>query len=215
MTMDENDQTEPGFFDSMSLNLVPPVLHDRLYQALATHDADTLLTLLPRAHALDFLQFNTEQLGRAGIFEKVLLAAYAGARDILYSPVSDRELARLLDKANRLLLRAAGNPLPGRGPFTLYRGVDYRGPHRLVRGFSWTPSFEEAQRLAGRDDFDGDPSVYRVEAEDAWVLACLDQGGQHEFLLKLPATAKVQRVWRLKDETRGKRGLNAAAGSPA
>ena len=82
------------------------------------------------------------------------------------------DLDVLFKCADRERLRAAGDPLPPCGCFTLYRGVAGVKRRRREAGYSWTRSPERAAWFAMRFHL-GDPAllVTNVNAED--VLAYL------------------------------------------
>src|SRR5207244_1151551 len=115
---------------------------------------------------LDLLAANAALLTELDIYERGLLVALFGSRTNNYAR---RDMAlSLIRQANRGKLLAAGDPLPGPGPFTLYRGVAGRGPARQVRGLSWTGSLETARWFARRYPGLGDPAVFTavVQAND-------------------------------------------------
>jgi hypothetical protein len=89
----------------------------------------------------------------------------------------------MFTRADRTKLRAAGDPLPGAGPFTVYRGVAGRGPARRVRGLSWTDDVEKAAWFAQRLPGLSDPAIYRVIVEGNEVFACNFGRGEREFIV--------------------------------
>ena len=112
-----------------------------------------------------------------------------------------RTLRKLFDRADRDRLRAAGDPIPGVGPFTIYRGVGGRGRARHVRGLSWPASRERARWFAQRAQIFGlhDPAVYCVTVDACHVLAFVDSAdangrGEEEFVVLLPQTLRPVRL---------------------
>jgi hypothetical protein len=152
-------------------------------------------------YALDDVFHDRAALLKQGIYEKALLAAFADcALNNARYPVAD--LALMFKIADRQRLRAAGDPLPGRGPFTLYRGVAGDGRGRRVRGYSWTASFKKAKWFAERLPRRADPAVYEVEAPERWVLVYTNERKEQEFLLRLPRGAELTQVWPARKPTR-------------
>lgn len=97
-------------------------------------------------------------------------------------------------RADRKALRAAGDPLPGPGPFTVYRGVSGEEPEeRRIRGLSWTASKDRAREFAER--FDGpDPAVYEAVIKARHVLAYINWEKEEEFIVLLPPDVYPRRV---------------------
>lgn len=125
-----------------------------------------------------------------GMFEKALLYAYQC--NSVNNHNNYDALSRLLEAADPEKLRAAGQPAPGPGPFTLYRGVAGRGCARHVRGFSWTGSLGVAgsqAEILGLPD----PAVFRAVVPDSCVLAYV-LGEEDEYLVRLPTSARPKRV---------------------
>jgi hypothetical protein len=196
-----------------TVDLIPPILHDQFRAAVAAHDVQTLLTLVADSHLLSFVLCNTSALTEEGIFEEILVGAYARAK-LNGVTLADEHLEALLPVADHARLLAAGDPLPGPGPFTLYRGINWRGDP--IRGFSWTSSFEIAKWDATEHETEFCVhTVYRVTARREWVLAYLNKQGQDEYLLQLPRHAKVQRIWRLTDERRDQPHLSVVTSPQA
>ncbi len=104
----------------------------------------------------------------------------------------------MFDIAEREDLRAAGDPLPGAGPFTLYRAVAGKMSARRVRGLSWSETcdypmcFEEQAQHLGLHD----PAIYKVTVDASDVLTYIKRAGNldlPEFIVKLPPHAKPVR----------------------
>jgi hypothetical protein len=125
---------------------------------------------------------------------------------------SDKSCARspcspgrsVLALADKTKLRAHSDPLPGPGPFTLYRGVAGIGARRGHRGMSWTASFDCAAWFARCYSLPA-PAVLRVEVEACRVLAYLTGRGEQEFVVDLPSGK------RLAIQTRDRAEIEAAA----
>jgi hypothetical protein len=97
-------------------------------------------------------------------------------------------LHRLVARANPKRLRAAGDPLPGIGPFTLNRGVAGRARGRRIHGLSWTSSQRVAAWIANRAASWGlpDPAVYVITVPTRAVLAYHNDRQEEEFLVRVP-----------------------------
>jgi hypothetical protein len=109
-------------------------------------------------------------------------------------------------RADRAKLRALGSPLPGPGPFKLFRGVAGRGPYRRERGIAWTGDYTTAAWFAQRTDLP-DPTVLSVVVEASAIYAHLEDRKEDEYLVDLPARAKLTRCDLLsKDEVIRLRG---------
>jgi len=147
---------------------------------------------------LDDVRVNVVVLRRHGVYEKALLSAFTGTNHATWRLSA---LVRLFKQADRGRLRAAGDPLPGAGPFTVYRGVAGPTHERRINGLSWTGSIEHARwfaqeharRLADRLT-DPNPGVYRVTIPERAVLAYTNTEGEGEFIVILPRMFKPTRV---------------------
>jgi hypothetical protein len=129
-------------------------------------------------------------------YEVALLEAYIGRRTN-YAKWSLADLQSCFTIADRGRLRDAGDPLPGSGPFTLYRGVAGHGRMRRLRGLSWTSSLERAAWFATRFPHLPDPAVVTVTVNAVKVAAYLDKPvgrGEQEFLVLLSSDDRLHRV---------------------
>ncbi|QDT55502.1 hypothetical protein Pan44_35460 [Caulifigura coniformis] len=145
--------------------------------AFITGDVD----MMPFRLDLRFVWINAPLLKHRGMYEQVLLHAYTGAKGN-WSHWSICCIERLFNIADRDRLRAAGNPLPSEGPFTLYRGVSGVGQRRRLRGFSWTDSVDVARWFANR--FPGilkHPAVLKATVAANEVFAFIN-GSEREFI---------------------------------
>ena len=163
-------------------------------ERLSQGDILGVLWLLSSGKRLDFVVDNAQMLKERGLFERGLLEAWTSANINIrsWSPTFTNWIFGKF--ADRDRLRAAGQPLPGEGPFTLYRGVAGRGPARRVRGISWTASMERARWFANwyADRFRlENPCIYRTSASQEHVLACSNDRQEDEFLVLLPSDHEV------------------------
>jgi len=139
---------------------------------------------------LDLILANTATLKAHGAYERALVRAFVHTNHA-YWPLD--ALRDLFQRADRARLRAAGDPLPGRGPFTVYRGVAGCEPERRVRGLSWTESLDQARWFAERFNLP-DPGVYRATVEASHVLAYVSWKEEAEFIVMLPDEVRLQRL---------------------
>jgi len=170
--------------DPLDLNLI-----DKRFraQSVAALDAkNVVLFLFGAKHGnqrwVDIVLYNARQLKARGLYEQALLEAYIGTRTN-HADWDFDDLANLFGIADRDRLRAAGQPLPHDGPFTLYRGAAGRGEQRCVRGISWTGDLERAKWFASRWEDLHDPAVYTVTLPKSTVLAYVDERKEDEYLL--------------------------------
>jgi hypothetical protein len=99
-----------------------------------------------------------------------------------------RELRAMLQEGNPEKLRAAGDALPGSGPFQVYRGVAGNGSARRPRGLSWTLDVERARWFARRFSLES-PAVWSGEVAAGDVIVYID-GREEKEVIALPETIK-------------------------
>jgi hypothetical protein len=173
------------------LTPIPEMLSARAVQAFEVGDALGFLLLASNEDGLELVYRNAGALRERGIYEDALLNAYVGCRtNNSRWPMSG--LRFLFQLADRVKLLAAGAPLPGEGPFTVYRGVSGTGRRRRVRGFSWTSSPTKARWFAERLMLN-DPAVYRTIVPAGSVLAYVADRQESEYIVDLPAGARLAR----------------------
>ena len=97
----------------------------------------------------------------------------------------------LLQQADRDRLRAAGDALPGPGPFRLYLGVAGVGSARRLRGYSWTDSLDVACWFADRYDLES-PAVRTAEVPRDEVLAYHAGRNEREFIWRPQRTTRLE-----------------------
>src|SRR5712691_9966584 len=101
---------------------IPISLHHLAVEALRDKDALGFPCRASNDYGLDLVYHNQGILLGLGIYEDALLHAFTDVRtNTAHFPVW--RLRFLFWRADRHRLRKAGDPFPGPGPYTLYRGV--------------------------------------------------------------------------------------------
>jgi hypothetical protein len=175
---------------TLSLDVVPGPLHAQARRAFKAGDAPLLLLSAGEGGALALVFDNYRALLDRGIYEACLIDAYIN-RKTNNRAWDQRVIEWMFSLADRDRLRAVGSPLPGNGPFTLYRGIAGRGRARRARGMSWTPSLPVACWFASRFGLES-PAVVTVTVPAADVLCYTNEREEEEFIVMPPA--KVRRV---------------------
>ena len=148
-------EAELGF---LSLEYHPPELREYARQALAKRDAFEFLCYAGNHHGLKIAYLNRGILAHLGILEPAFFNAMIDTRTNNHGDYA--LIDSLVERLDRARLRVAGDPLPGSGPWTIYRGVAGHGKARRVRGYSWTADQEQAAWFAHRYDDGPDPAVF-------------------------------------------------------
>ena len=175
------------------LRLIHPLLWQRASDLLEGRSARDFLDLVPAKQQIELVSDNLVVLRRLGIYEEALLVAWTAPECSLHEVPLSR-LLKLIRAADRWKLRAAGTPIPGRGPYVLFRGVAGEPEVRRERGIWWTSKSEIAAWFARRCPDLEDPAVYRVTVETKYMLAYWNEHEEHEFIVDLPRTAILQRL---------------------
>jgi hypothetical protein len=172
------------------LDPIPAELRDTATAALEVRDVEGFLEAAPNEYGLDLVSMNFPTLQATGLYERALLAAFIGTET--HRRFSLSSLCRLFSQANRARLRSAGDPLPGPGPFRVYRGVaGATMTEKRIRSIAWTGSLERAWRFANRYDLPG-PAVYSIIIDEPSVLAYQHEGA--EFIVDFRATTNPTRT---------------------
>jgi hypothetical protein len=141
---------------------------------------------------------NWEQLRARGhgLYEEALLYAFTGGTQFNNHGFQADALDLLFRLADRRALLAAGDPLPGPGPFMLFRGVAGRGRARRIRGLSWTSDRGQAAWFAHRFGVCGiaDPAVFEITVDVDAVLVYSNGRNEQEFIVRVPAAIRPVRV---------------------
>jgi len=175
------------------LSLVPAGLRASAIHRLADRDHG-FLGYAGDEHRLRIVAHNVALLRDLGLYEASLLCALIGVR-VNLSGIPPDALAMLVGWADRGALLAAGTPLPGPGPFTLYRGVGGVGRARRIRGLSWTANRDRAEWFASRASLFRlkDAAVYRAVVPRELVLAYVTAREEDEYLVLMPRGFPVER----------------------
>src|SRR5215472_5448409 len=127
----------------MWLDPIPFSLRADAVAALASGDVVGFLITASNEDSMHLVYMNASFLKQRGLYERALLQAFMATR-VNNHTWPQEDLVDLFLEADQLQLRALGDPLPGSGPFTVYRGVAGRGRARRVRGLTWTGSIKRA-----------------------------------------------------------------------
>ncbi|SIO63339.1 hypothetical protein SAMN05444166_7317 [Singulisphaera sp. GP187] len=166
---------------SLNLRCVEERLQDHARLAFQDGDAHAFV-FKASCERLQLVVDNFRPLKERGIYEQSLLAAFTSCR-VNHHEWSDGWMDWLFGEADPIRLRQAGEPLPGPGPFHLYRGIAGTGRARRLRGYSWTRSLEVACWFATRLDLPS-PAVLTAEVSEGAVLAYHDVRSEQEFICK-------------------------------
>jgi hypothetical protein len=166
-------------------------LRQEAAESAESGNAEGFLYYVPDAFKLKVVFRNTERLIRFGLYERALVAAFPECW--LNNRNSYSILGKLFGRADRNRLLDAGDTLPGKGPFTLYRGVAGNGRSRHVRGWSWTRNIETAKGFAVLFDLPK-PAVFTTTVKASDVLIYLEEGGEDEFIVDA-APLSLRKIW--------------------
>ncbi len=148
--------------DGTELWLVPiPLnLRDKARESLKGGNWTGFFICASNTDSLFLLFKNVRAFKNQSIYDPALLHALKITRTN-HSDCPTSYLRTMIAIADLSRLRAAGDPLPGPGPFTVYRGVAGRGRQRRVYGLSWTSSVHVAAWFARRFGLP-DPAVFQL-----------------------------------------------------
>lgn len=168
----------------------PDPLLERAEIAAAHGDVEGLLGLIDNQSGIRFVWDNLDWLKAIGKYEKALIWAYTGCRTN-HCNHGAAFLRLLFSSADRAALLAEG-PLPGNGPFHVFRGVSGRGMARRVRGISWTADKEQAIWFAERFRLEI-PAVFEAMVPAESCYAYYGDREEREFLCDIQCP--VRKVW--------------------
>jgi len=158
-------------------------LYANAQAAIANRDAIGFnATAINRESALALVCDNMAILKAAGIYEACLLHAFTGCR-VNHRQWSERVISGMFDYGDRAAFLAAGNPLPGPGPFRIYRGVSGHGRARRLHGLSWTSSLSKACWFSTRFARPN-PAVLCADVDANEVIAYWNGRSEQEFIVQ-------------------------------
>jgi hypothetical protein len=153
-----------GEMMDLDLSRIDESLIDLAKEDWAEGDIEGVLSKMSNTEGPAFVSENIQILRKCGLFEKALIIAYISTRTN-WKGWSLGYIRYLFFSADRKKLIEAGDPLPGDGPFTVYRGVSGRGAMRRIRGISWTTSIEKGIWFANRFPNLEKPAVFEATVD--------------------------------------------------
>jgi hypothetical protein len=138
------------------------------------------LCYIASGNQLCFVCDNAMQLKATGLLEKALLEAFTSSR-INNRLISLSWIDYLFRLCDRSVLRSLSNPLPGSGPFTIYRGVAGSRNSRRVKGWSWTTDIHIACWFSLRLGLEN-PAVYEATIDEKNIFAYVDDRNESEII---------------------------------
>jgi hypothetical protein len=187
----------------LDLSAVELHLHGQARQAFLGGDVKRFVSTASNTRAWDLVRANRGALWVRGLYERAIIEALVIGR-ANNAPDFEREigavLRRMLRGESSKRLRAA-YPLPGTGPWELYRGVSGRAGGRWARGVLWMRDRERARGFAEHSGLE-EPAVFRAVVPDRYVLAYVKGGEEELFVALIPNRLKIERVWSCHTGTR-------------
>lgn len=187
-----------GYTDSNGTRWALSMVHgawerERAAEAIERRDGTAFGVALYNSPAYIALTVNRLRLVACGMYEAALIEAYTGCK-VSFHGVPAADLAGLFEGADRERCMAVGDPLPGAGPFTVYRGVAGKGNKRRVRGWSWSGSLDVACWFAHRfAEFIGSPAVWTATATAEEIYCYTNELNEDEYIVQ-PAKPKPVRL---------------------
>lgn len=162
-----------------------PASRTRAIAAFCRGDVAGLLCSMEAKNSLAFVFDNMVPLMARGMYEKAVINALTGTRTNNHDWETS-VILWMLGMAKPERLRELF-PLPGPGPFTVYRGICGEGAARKPRGLSWSASLDIACWFAcfigeryGWKNYN--PAVVKAKVTADEVYAYTDDRGEAEFV---------------------------------
>lgn len=165
----------------LDLTRVPEFSVRRARRAYSNGDAGAFVECANGNHsAIQLVADNAAQLLDRGIFEACFVRAWM-MHNTNMGTYSTELIRDLLSKGDRSRFLKAGDPLPGNGPFTVYRGISGTTDRRRPRGPSWTISLDCACWFAWRAGR-VERSVVTATVESNEIYAYIRERGEDEII---------------------------------
>lgn len=171
---------------------VVPELQKDLEEAWINDDLEGCLVAMSNMEYMPFLISHLEPLIKNGFYEEILFDALTMPSINLHH-VPFQTLRNLLSIANKEKLRSMGDPIPGNGPFVLYRGVSGIGAKRRTRGLSWTLDLDKAKWFSTRLKLEK-PMVYEAVISIDQVYAYDNGREEQEFICLINGDHKLKKL---------------------
>jgi hypothetical protein len=195
-----NEQTSPlfselgrdtGLRNNLWFDPIPAELREGALTEPWNGNVEAFLWRASNACSLWLVWEYRRVLKALGLYERALLEAFIATRTNNRNfPL--RAVKTLFALADRAGPRDAGDPLPGVGPFVLFRGVAGIGSARRVQGYAWTASLSEAWWFATRLPLPN-PAVHKAVIDEPDILAYTNRRNEEEFVV-MPGDYKIVRV---------------------
>lgn len=177
----------------LRLGMIEPVCRDGAREAFIAGNADFFASSGYSSGAmLELVAVNRKLLKVRDIYEATIVSAVSGCKtNHRHSGIDSLALLLIADKTK---LRAASDPLPGDGPFTIFRGTSRDEAASKECGISWTLSRDVACKFACA--WHGENGVVlRSEVAESEVFFFTDQRSEQEMICK-PTNWRVLRLSR-------------------
>jgi len=171
----------------LRLQGILPVLWSRARQ-YAKEDPIRIFNCAESMANMYLIYRNWEWFKARGLAERALLTAWSNQQ---WTFPSGPMMCWCMCMSDRAELLRWSDPFPEGDTYTLYRGIGGNGnPH----GFSWTTDLDIAKRFANRMHGLGTIYKTKVRREDVYARIHESGRGEHEMLLMLHASTRLEVV---------------------
>ena len=157
----------------------------------AKGDVRKVLSMMSNERHMDFVLGHIDELIEMGKYEECLMHAVIAART--NNARLGETVGFMFLRADRKKLRAASDPLPGKGPFRIYRGVSGPARTRNEYGVAWTSDLNLAIWYAYRYGLQN-PAVYQLDVEEESVAAFTNARNESEFIVLVMGGLRPERL---------------------